>query len=84
MAGSLRAEEWRDKVERVKARKARASAGGVAGGEVEDVGTSTQETVAARWWVHVTFAGGEAGDIAIPRPPADFLPLSAPGRNLLL
>ena len=81
LACSLRSVEWRDKVEREKAAKARASAGGVAGDRAEGVGTSTQETVAARWWVHVTSAGGEAGDIDIPRPPADFPRLSTPVRN---
>ena len=75
LAGSLESEEWRDKVEEEKAAKARASAGGVARGV--DAGTS-------KWWVHVTSAGGEAGDIDIPRPPADFPRLSAPVRNTLL
>ena len=82
LAGSLRAAEWREKVEREKAAKARASAGGVAGGQGEGVGTLTEETEAARWWVHITSAGGEAGVIDIPRPPADFPPLLAPVRNV--
>jgi hypothetical protein len=73
LAGSLRSEEWREKVELEKAAKAQSSAGGVARGE--EAGTS-------KWWVHVTSAGGEAGDIDIPRPPADFPRLSAPVRNI--
>ena len=84
LAGPLRAAEWLEKIEREKAAKARASAGGVAGGEGEGADTSTQETVAARWWVQVTTAGGETGHIDIPRPPADFPPLSAPVKTISL
>jgi hypothetical protein len=79
LAGPLRAAEWMERMEREKAAKARASAGGVAGGE--GTGTSSQEIAGARWWVRVTSAGGEIGDIDIPRPPADFSRLAAPVRN---
>jgi hypothetical protein len=82
LAGPLRAAEWREAMETEKTERARASAGGVAGGGDKDAGPSTLETVAAQWWVRVTTAGGETGDIDIPRPPTGFPPLRAPVRIL--